>query len=476
MLETENTVILTDNADKAGTESAPIDEARDELINTRTSNQLNFDEPTSDATGVATIVSPEAYRSMTATIAEFDKQQSAINAVIGTGIAEFVRNQAALIRAISVPPMNTPAFIDIMRPTIVSEQTAINSMIKAVADDAARVQAAMVNAMAVEAARTQAAMMRAVFVPLGNLQASFIDSLSNTIASIAGPQMVINNIDRALLASNDSMTANIANIANIASLSVSSTHTLLAQQLSNMFWQGPSIGIAHLLSSSFDKVSQSLRQLLITAFLRAKLWPTPSISDRLMYQIAEYAINGDIPSVTLLVWNYYARNNHARLREAVSCWWDDPEYRARRPHIEEALHAHCLGMYIASISTLMPFPEGITSDEAYQSGLVAPDGSPLKLGKTKRIIKSSIERAASSQSNSMTELKRDVMVKSLTSYINQIAFEDFDFAAVYEQLRQRKTLNRHGILHGLQLNYHSYMNSLRCFLLLDALYGMRQRQ
>ena len=39
---------------------------------------------------------------------------------------------------------------------------------------------------------------------------------------------------------------------------------------------------------------------------------------------------------------------------------------------------------------------------------------------------------------------------------------------------ESQSINRHGILHGVHLNYDSKENSLRVFLLLDVLYEMRR--
>ena len=47
-----------------------------------------------------------------------------------------------------------------------------------------------------------------------------------------------------------------------------------------------------------------------------------------------------------------------------------------------------------------------------------------------------------------------------------------DFESTFEELkgiRNSKDLNRHAILHGIQLGYNTALNSLRCFLALDVL-------
>ena len=63
----------------------------------------------------------------------------------------------------------------------------------------------------------------------------------------------------------------------------------------------------------------------------------------------------------------------------------------------------------------------------------------------------------------------DVMISSLLRYLEGSTLYQHEDFRDYPRIRRLKTLNRHAILHGFQVDYATRLNSLRCFLALDSL-------
>ena len=59
-----------------------------------------------------------------------------------------------------------------------------------------------------------------------------------------------------------------------------------------------------------------------------------------------------------------------------------------------------------------------------------------------------------------------VMLNAALSFIENVAYKNGDFTSQYDIFRMNRTLHRHSTLHGVQINYDSPMNSLRCFCFL----------
>ena len=217
-----------------------------------------------------------------------------------------------------------------------------------------------------------------------------------------------------------------------------------------------------------------VRARLLTAFRRVQLWPSPSMSEDLIGDLADHAESGNIRAVVATVLGYYRRDSCANLELAISQWWDDTEYAARRHIIEDALKAHCERRSTLTVPTLLIQAEGIARDFV-RGNIYAP--LPAKgSGKAPHVVERAVEaaRIAAQQMPNGLDIVDMVLVDAVLDYVQTVAFENSDFGTQYEEIRKRRRMNRHGIAHGIQINYHSAMNSLRAFLLLDALYGLRK--
>lgn len=225
--------------------------------------------------------------------------------------------------------------------------------------------------------------------------------------------------------------------------------------------------------TSIEQWRESFRAHLLEAFVKMHLWPTPSMTPYLVEVLASYAEAGNMRAVVLTVWNHYNRDNQANLEQMIETWWDDPEFAARRSIIEQALQGHRQRMYALTIPALLAQAEGIAGDFV-RNNLIAGQSAP-KLGKSGQVVQHAVKAAndAALSGPDGVGILHAVMADAVIEYVQQIAFENTDFASEYADLRQQREMNRHATLHGIQIGYPKAMNSLRCFLLLDALYGLR---
>jgi hypothetical protein len=195
------------------------------------------------------------------------------------------------------------------------------------------------------------------------------------------------------------------------------------------------------------------KQELIDAFRGCNLWVCPSMSEELLEKVVDLQQQGKGRVVLLMVNNYYRRNNHENLRRTVESWRTNPYFSSRMRIFEQALEAHIKGNYALTMPTLFAQAEGIASEYVHRNGL------PARLGKTQEVITEAIE-------NSFT-FSEMAIVDTLLAYVINSGYTYTDFTV--EITKKKRATTRHTVLHGIQPNYHSQTNSLRAFLLLDAL-------
>jgi hypothetical protein len=195
------------------------------------------------------------------------------------------------------------------------------------------------------------------------------------------------------------------------------------------------------------------KQELVDAFQDCNLWVCPSMSKDLLKRVVELRKENKTNVVLLVVNNYYRRNDHKNLRAAVDNWEANPYFEERMPIFRQALEAHVQGKYALTIPTLLAQAEGVASEYVYQNGL------QVKLGKTTDVITKAVR-------DSLT-ITKYATVDTLLAYVMNSGYVYTDFGV--EIKKKRRATTRHTVLHGIQPNYHSQTNSLRAFLLLDAL-------
>ena len=212
---------------------------------------------------------------------------------------------------------------------------------------------------------------------------------------------------------------------------------------------------------------QTTASQIAPALAKADIWFSPSMTLEPFYQLKKLTTEGE-PSKEMVVGvfvDYLEEDNWAELHRFVNSWEDNPIFAPRMRFIKDALDAHIGGKFTLSVPVLLAQAEGIASDI-----LDTPAGDPTRL--LKEVINED-------QGNSLSVVSRDIFLRFVISPAGfgstKSSRQDFTTANYSNWLRSKgvsedQSLNRHGILHGVHLNYASKENSIRAFLLLDMLY------
>jgi hypothetical protein len=172
-----------------------------------------------------------------------------------------------------------------------------------------------------------------------------------------------------------------------------------------------------------------------------------------------------------LITAYYEAEDFDALRVMVEDWKDLPFFAQRMHIIEPALDAHVAGQYVLSIPALLPLVEGILTDIIGRRA-VRHEGMPTW-------ARTAIEGM---YMEALQAASRDIVIQffsEITMYgrVDPIYFTPARFPewVRMQGLTEDQVLQRHAILHGVQIHYGSKENSLRAFLLLDVLASMTRK-
>ncbi len=210
------------------------------------------------------------------------------------------------------------------------------------------------------------------------------------------------------------------------------------------------------ISTWFEEIKRELDDLeiagpvLVPIFLEAGFWITPSMHFRVILEIKRLYDKGELTAEALrnLILSSYRADQHALLCSTVRGWLAHPVFAKHERALIDALEAHVNGKYTLTIPTLLAHIEGI--------------GREIIEGKDEG-TKQTIEKAVTKiDPRFVRSISRDVLL----TYITTMAYEQT------KKLNGRSLediLQRHAILHGMIVNYNTEENSLRAFLLLDAL-------
>lgn len=204
----------------------------------------------------------------------------------------------------------------------------------------------------------------------------------------------------------------------------------------------------------------------------AKIWYSPSMTLEPIKRLNELLENGrsSPDDVIESFVGCFEEDNWSELQRIVTSWEDNPYFNPRMQLIMDALDAHVNGKYTLSIPLLLAQAEGIASDI-----LNVPAGESTKLMKQVLDL---------DHHDFIREISRDVLLRYILSPSgfgrtqgDSQEFTSHNFADWLNSygVSEEQAINRHGILHGVQLNYGSKMNSLRAFFLLDTLHFINWR-
>ena len=215
-------------------------------------------------------------------------------------------------------------------------------------------------------------------------------------------------------------------------------------------------------------VFDDLRQLLqahqdAAEAFNAAGWPiAPSMSFELREHVVTMHKQGKTRYVSRTIIGYYQRNNHQHLIETVESWKVHPLFAPRMHILQDALQAHCRGLYTLSVPALIPQIEGVLNDYVLVNGLVA------KLGKIQQVYKAAIGDADE------YDLSKWVIATTLLYQLQANTYVFTDFESELKKSVNRRQVTRHTISHGVALKYDRPIHSLKAFLLLDALSALQE--
>jgi len=191
-------------------------------------------------------------------------------------------------------------------------------------------------------------------------------------------------------------------------------------------------------------------------------WPiAPSMPKQLKDRVVELHKNDRTRYASQTILGYYRRNNHRNLKLTIESWQSHPLFVPRMHIIHDALDAHCNGNYTLSIPALLPLIEGILNDYVCTNNLSA------KFGKINQVYQAVIGNPDEYYFSTWAIV--NTLLYQLQS--NTYAYTSFE-SELTKSIRSRKT-TRHTVLHGVAVNYDRPSNSLKLFLILDALTALR---
>lgn len=148
---------------------------------------------------------------------------------------------------------------------------------------------------------------------------------------------------------------------------------------------------------------------------------------------------------------FYEEGMEAALEEAYS----HPSFAERRDILDQALSAHKNGHYALSVPVFLAQAEGIAKKDF---------GLDYLYTKNKRRIRDATEKTGG-------QFER-VVIDSFIEYIfSRLAQNCSDAKRLTPDV-----LSRHAVLHGVDIRYHTYDNSLRSYMFLDTLYYLVSRE
>jgi hypothetical protein len=200
-----------------------------------------------------------------------------------------------------------------------------------------------------------------------------------------------------------------------------------------------------------DGFEANRRRVFVEKLRQYEWWITPSMpTDQLMDAIIAGKKKTDIKRIVI---NHFSVTRFKNLNTMVKGWMQNPLINVRAHLIKQALRAHKRGDYAASIALLLPQIEGIAGD------YIAANPDLFR-----KVNKNSPKEKVHAAIDTIPVDDIVPEVEALLAYIQESAYEKTRNGA-----QAKSTFNRHKILHGEQIRYGTCANSLRAFLLIDAL-------
>lgn len=226
-----------------------------------------------------------------------------------------------------------------------------------------------------------------------------------------------------------------------------------------------------ILSENSESITDAVErhsEVVLPLLRKAKLWYFQSMPIEIardLRQLAEQEIEITVEKIEQVFIDYYSADNYEILKGMVLSWFDSSFFDKRKVIIEDALGAHMSGKFTLSIPALLPQVEGILSSKTNRTA-----------GGVGWLLKDAVEHGSLGELNVFDTLEDDLLIALATDpflfkgHIGEFFSPEKYAEWVMSQGFESIPLNRDAILHGVQINYATEINSLRVFFLLDSLY------
>jgi len=246
------------------------------------------------------------------------------------------------------------------------------------------------------------------------------------------------------------------------------TASLISQSFNNMFTDyGKTLSELFSKALDFTEFYKKLAQLRLEekrALTESGWIISPSLDDMPVSYIRKAVVrynNGDKgKALSNLMKNYYGIDNGwNKLEDTVATWKSNKLFTSQRIKIiYDCLWAHKNKKYTLSIPTLLPIIEGVASNYCKKKGLKIDEKATTK--KAKETV------------NFLKAQGNDYESEILLYFIENQLYISTDMLKMKKN-KNKKLLNRHGILHGSYSGYPDGTRSLKCFLILDVLSSLK---
>ncbi len=153
--------------------------------------------------------------------------------------------------------------------------------------------------------------------------------------------------------------------------------------------------------------------------------------------------------------------NQKRIENTLLNWQQESLIKERYPILDQGVKAHLDKQFYASVSTLVPQVEGLLGDVLESQGKNRKDYQWSRQPDVRQIISLMIQQWNSKALNSFKSAPD--MLNSLQFAVPNLYNEYIRISAIPDRLY------RHGICHGLQLNFGTEKNSLQLILIIDRI-------
>ena len=166
--------------------------------------------------------------------------------------------------------------------------------------------------------------------------------------------------------------------------------------------------------------------------------------------------------ISQVILGYYHKNNFEKLKGAIATWETNSLFSSRMHIFRAALKAHCEGTYTLSVPALLPQIEGILNEYVKVNNLEA------KLGKIEKVYNAVIGNLDEYPLTSWA------IASTLLYQLQTNTFTFTNFEIEFRKSANNRKTTRHTVLHGIAPNYDKPINSLKAFVLLDALSSLQE--